>query len=220
MCRFLIAKSNQDLPTNQLIQAFAQMAEASRTVDGDRQGDGWGVAWIEDNVWKTYHNLKPMWSDYQSLPEIQSRWLVLHARSASFANQKGELEFNQPYIDGNLAFVFNGMIQKVSIPRLLAGRIGAQKIFSLFKYYYKKTGDLAQALAATHQEIVQYSQLIVGLNIGVVDTQTAVAVSDYTSSPEYFQLRYFNNDGLSLVCSEVLPGFDWQLANRAKLITI
>ena len=45
MCRFLIVRTSSPLDPRGLMSEFAEMARLSRAPDGDRQADGWGVAW-------------------------------------------------------------------------------------------------------------------------------------------------------------------------------
>ena len=135
MCRFLIVRSAEAFDPGPLFRAFAEMARLSRAPDGDRQADGWGAA-LQDpsGGWLSRKSLRPIWQDGEALDEIPAgRIFLLHARSASFSDQKEMLEFNQPFVEGRRAFVFNGLLKGVAFPRPLEGRIGAQKIWALIR---------------------------------------------------------------------------------------
>lgn len=86
MCRFLLVRSKNVKDMRPLLQDFAVMCERSRTTDGDRQEDGWGVAWINGkDDWQSEKSLHPIWEDKDFMSNIPStRLLVAHARSASF----------------------------------------------------------------------------------------------------------------------------------------
>jgi hypothetical protein len=62
-----------------------------------------------------------------------ARRFCAHARSSSFPGQTGNLAFNQPFVGSGAAFVFNGLLRGVRIGCPLAGKIGAQKIWNLFR---------------------------------------------------------------------------------------
>ena len=59
MCRLLYVRSNQPLPLAELLRPFAAMSRDSR----EYQGHGWGCAWRENDQWRTYHNIEPVWQD-------------------------------------------------------------------------------------------------------------------------------------------------------------
>ncbi|HNX98197.1 MAG TPA: hypothetical protein PKK12_10995, partial [Candidatus Aminicenantes bacterium] len=115
------------------LRSFAEMARCSYSPEGDWQGDGWGVAWLgAEGRWHSRHSLAPLWQEeasFVSLPESR-RW-VCHARSASFPATRGVVAYNQPYLLGSTAFVFNGLLAGVRTPAPVPGRIGAQKIAHL-----------------------------------------------------------------------------------------
>jgi hypothetical protein len=135
MCRFLMMSSKAPLRPTGLLEKFADMASRSRSPDGDRQADGWGVAWLdEQRGWSVRKSPNPSWTetqDFSNIPPCQI--LAAHVRSASFPEHKGVVEFNQPFLAGRQAFVFNGLLQGVSFPFPVEGRIGSQKIWSLLQ---------------------------------------------------------------------------------------
>ncbi len=60
MCRFLIVESRPAIRPADLLRRFADMAEKSRSEDGDLQGDGWGFALRNDGGdWRGYWSLRP-----------------------------------------------------------------------------------------------------------------------------------------------------------------
>ena len=48
MCRFLLLSSDEPCEVREVMEQFARMCEQSTCLDGDWQGDGWGVAWWEE----------------------------------------------------------------------------------------------------------------------------------------------------------------------------
>lgn len=206
MCRFLIVKAKTVIEPQELLSKFAEMAKLSRAPNGDWQGDGWGSAWIDNrNKWQTYHSIKPVWEDTNSFDKIPDTKIFLaHARSATFPDQKGILEYNQPYINGEYAFVFNGYLQGVKLPDI-PGKIGAEKIWYLVSKALR-TNNPPTALENTKKLLLGNSRQVVGLNIGLASVDDIYSLSYFTKFPQYYSLSYFKNKHFQAVCSEKL---DW-----------
>ena len=99
MCRFALLKTTAPTRLQEVLGRFSTMAQASRAPDGDLQGDGWGVTWRQNGAWQRHASLNPVWesrSEFSRLPETDL--FLVHARSASFAQGKNNVAFNQPFI--------------------------------------------------------------------------------------------------------------------------
>ena len=196
MCRFLALKSANKIEPQSLILKFAEGAKNSRSPDGDWQGDGWGICWLDDSGnWSIYKSLLPLWEDcaaFESIPA--TRYLLLHARSASFPKDKNNIHYNQPYSNEQYAFVFNGLVKGVKLPFSLEGHIGAQKIWSLLKKYLKHDTP-HNALIKLKDTLNEYSTDIYALNIGLCDKSDIFSINIYKEHPEYYQLHYHTAPG-------------------------
>jgi predicted glutamine amidotransferase len=203
------------------LHQFSAMCEKSRTSDGDRQGDGWGVSWLNGNdEWQTYSSLKAIWDDtsrFQNIPN--TKMLVAHARSASFAHQKGILEYNQPYINTDFCFTFNGTIRGMRTKQPIPGKIGAQKIFSLFEKNVRNA-SATDALKSVFTTITQSAKQVVGLNIGVSDKKYFYLVSDSSESHDYFSLYKTTSEGSVIVCSEPIGFYTWESIPKKEVVTV
>ena len=209
MCRFLIVKSQKAFNPNRFLEDFANMAEKSRTVENDKQEDGWGVAWHQEGAWKIKKYLKPIWKNRELFKEIKNtKLLVVHARSSSFESHKDNLEFNQPFIEGPLAFVFNGMVIGVAFEKKIDGKIGAQKIFNLIRESGKS--DLEESLLSIHHLMKNSSRKIKGLNIGLATGNRIAALCAYGQDKKYFTLHHHNSNDLSIIASEPVGDFDFE----------
>lgn len=204
MCRLLTARFSQTTQPRRLLSAFADMSQASKSLDGDSQGDGWGVAWLTPgNEWRTYHSLSPVWEDRTAFERIpETRAIVAHARSASFPHQKGVLEYNQPYVFGPYAFAFNGLVKGVSLPPI-PGRIGAEKIWHLLKE------ELAlhppnKALEQLKTRLQANSKEISALNIGVATADDMHSLNVFAREPAYYTLHHWEDTHGRYTCSEPL----------------
>lgn len=222
MCRFLIVKSKDQIDTQSLLQDFALMCKKSRTADGDRQGDGWGVAWInEADDWEFSKSLKPIWRDTDRFVKIpKTKMLVAHARSATFPNQKGVIEYNQPFVDGKFCFVFNGHIGGVKLPQKVEGKIGAQKLWNLLKTSIEKGDRLPKALEEIRDLVKSNSKNVLGMNIGLTDGKTITATCNYSQNEDYFSLRHFTNKAISIVCSEIISDYKFEKMRQGQILAL
>jgi predicted glutamine amidotransferase len=221
VCRFLMAKSATPISPSALLEDFAAMDEASRAPDGDRQADGWGAAWLDvAGGWRLFKSTAPIWEDKAAFGGIPpSRILIFHARSASFPWQKATLSYNQPFVSGPSAFVFNGLLQGVSLPRPVPGEIGAQKIWSLVSERLTAAPP-GEALAAAAEILERNTRRLQGLNVGLTDGRHCHAICRYDGGGTYYQLVRHDSPGLSLISSEPLGSRDFVPVPQGAVITI
>lgn len=219
MCRFLIVKREEEFDPKPLLREFASACQKSRTPEGDWQGDGWGIAWLdEESRWQVRKSPSPIWEERGRLERItQTKICVAHARSASFTNQTGVLDYNQPYVNGDACFVFNGLVRKVRLARPVEGEIGAQKIWTLIQEYLSSGSDLDSALRETRELLRKNSAKIRGLNIGLVANGKAAALCEYTQDPDYFTLWYGKTGKRAIVCSEPLSGYNLSPISKGEI---
>lgn len=221
MCRFLLVKSKKPITPVQFLAEFAEMAKNSKALDGDWQGDGWGISTMNtDRSWNVYRSVKPIWEETSVFPTFpDSNIFVVHARSASFPKDKGIAEYNQPYTDGRITFVFNGLLKGVSFDRPIPGDIGAQKIFSLIKEELL-THRPGLAITAAADAINSHTREVQALNIGLSDGISIIAYCQYNKNPEYYQLAEHTDDEIKIICSEPLPSYSFSPIPVGKVIQI
>lgn len=218
MCRFLLFKSRQPQNPQKIVQAFSRMAQKSKAFDGDWQGDGWGISWLEDNIWKSYKSVQPMWKDSaKDTLSFLSKVFLIHARSASFSQHKNNREYNQPFINSDDAFVFNGLIKGVSLH--LPGVIGSQKIWSLLQ---KKllTITAEKALKETLRIISKNSKTVQALNMGIADKDNIYALCYYSAHADYYSLHYSKTANTSIISSEPIDGFHFRTLLKSDVIKL
>jgi predicted glutamine amidotransferase len=164
---------------------------------------------IPNSGWKVLKSLRPIWEDGNAWADVPScRILLVHARSASFPSQKRDLEYNQPFFDGDRAFVFNGLIRGVAFPRPLEGRIGAQKIWSLLKPA-PVAGSVEEDLRAAVELIAAHAREVSALNVGLVEGER-IAVYAHPAASDYYRLWLAADAGVSAVSSEPLPALPFR----------
>ena len=211
MCRFLMMRSEAPLRPTGLLEKFADMASRSRSPDGVCQADGWGVAWLdEQGGWSMKKSPNPIWTETRAFSDIPPcQILAAHVRSASFPDHKGVVEFNQPFLADSYAFVFNGLLQGVSFPFPVEGRIGSQKIWSLLQRSINGGGPAA-GMSTLVRLLESRAREIQALNLGLVDGRRLFVYCRQTEAGSYYELKIHRSPSLTLVCSEALAGFLWQ----------
>ncbi len=226
MCRFLLVRSEKKIKPQKLLSQFASMCQKSRAPDGDWQGDGWGMAYKTQNSklktqnWQIHKSLKPIWEERDKFGQFEeTNVFVAHARSAGFPQHKGNIAFNQPFIDNDLCFVFNGLIRGVTVQRKLKGEIGAQKIFSLI---LEELGSSKpdEVLKTVDKLIVANSKKITGMNIGLARNNKFYLLCEYDGNASYFAVRYFQNNDLTIVCSEPIGKYEWKTMQKGEILVL
>lgn len=221
MCRFFLAHSTKPTNFQKLFKEFVYMSQKSRTSDGDRQEDGWGIGWRDEKGnWRSFKSLKPIWKQINFSKKLKpTTSLIIHARSASFARHKRNLNYNQPFLSDGMAFVFNGMLKGVKLNRKLKGEIGAQKIYELIKEELINNSP-QKSLANVHKLLLSHTESIEGMNIGLSDGKKLFAISEFKGNSEYFKLRYYNGKAMKMICSEKIGDFKWQTLEKQKVLIL
>lgn len=195
MCRLLLVKSRNQFNISDYLKPLAAVARNSQ----EYQGHGWGCAFWQNDKWKIYRNVNPIWEDrFDNFP--QTSFLLAHARSA-FRDEGIVVENNMPFFDGKYVFIFNGELHGVKIKE--TGRIGAEKIFNYIKRFDK--GDFRVALEKGVRIIQKRSRFIRALNLMVADRNRVYLNSLFNADFEYFTLHKKRTGDSILVCSEPFP---------------
>jgi len=219
MCRFLLAKSSGLFQPSTLLYPFTKMAKNSKTYEGDRQKDGWGTSWIDShNMFRVHKSLNPVWKDHSVFKSFNStNMLSIHARSTSFQKDKGVISFNQPYISSSFSFVFNGLLKKVSLS--VPGKIGAEKIWNLFKQIQKNC-EPANTLKILRNKLISSSKEIQALNIGLCTNKNIYALCYFTKHPIYYQLHYINTPTIKIISSEPIEGYEFKSVQSGTILSL
>jgi predicted glutamine amidotransferase len=212
MCRFLLLTAPEPCDVAPIVAQFAAMCHRSRGSDGDWQGDGWGVAWWHTgDTWQRHRSVAPIWTETDVIQQLPPTChLVVHARSASFAHQKGNVAYNQPYVWGTYAFVFNGFMQGVRLPRKIPGAIGAEKIRYLVQEQLQQGVALGQALQAVGDMLAQHSREVRACNLGLSNGHEYVTYNGNPRGVAYYQLHHTQHDTLRMTSSEPFGPWAWR----------
>ena|SRR3990167_1821403 len=216
MCRFLLIKSKKEIKLTNLLNDFADKCRTSN----EWQGDGWGISWkVEDRGWRIEKSLRPIWEDVDKFDKIpKSKFFVVHARSASFPKHNGFLDYNQPYLDKDLIFVFNGELYGVSVRA--PGNIGAQKIFWLLNKDRNQRKTVVESLKNVRDLLISNSKSMLGMNMGLFHEDAILASCYYQKNAQYYTLHFMTSDSLSMISSEKIGNFSWQQMKKGDIIQL
>ncbi len=218
MCRFLLVKSEESIKPVSLLNQFADISKQSRALNGDWQGDGWGVSWFdeESQTWQLTRSLKPIWEKrerekFTHLPKVKI--FCAHARSATFETQMGDISYNQPYLseDNSLSFVFNGHLKGVKLNRHVPGKSGAQKLWHILQENFIKQES---ALKKIKNLMLKNTREIQAMNIGLANQEAISALCLYkpnNKKPDYHRLWYLDKASLNIICSEPLANYKQEM---------
>ena len=211
MCRFAVIKSSDLFSCKKYLKQFSLSAKNNPAPDGDEQKDGWGMAYLRNNHWEIFKSSYPIWEDkLDTCSFYQSNIFLFHARSATFKSQKDFLYLNQPYLQQDTAFVFNGLILRVKLRLNLYGEVGARKIFSLILKFEKKTGDIKAAIWKSFKLIEKNSQEVKAFNLALVRKGKIVGFNFFKEHPDYYQLWIGKKNGKVILASnKFINSFDW-----------
>ncbi len=221
MCRFLMVMSSERLNPGPWLDEFAVMAEKSRASNGDRQGDGWGVAWLTSGgEWECRKSLLPIWKEKEFFPEVPpSRSFLVHARSASFKHQIGDIGHIQPFHERPFAFVFNGYLHGVSLPEAAGGGIGSQRIWRLLLRSLRQAPP-ETSLRSLADLLVSHCRRVQALNVGLCDSSSLYAFSRFSQDPEYYTLYAHRSMSLRMISSEPLGGHRFVPLPQDRVVSI
>ncbi len=220
MCRFLMMQSDEPGRVPGILAGFTRMAEANRTPEGGRHEDGYGVARLEDDGWRRFRSPRPLWEEEPDWSEFSGAGrLLVHARNASFAWEKGDVRYNMPFMSGNTAFVFNGFLEGVKLSADPPGRNGSEKIFNyLLKLLEDR--DPADALELLGRVLKKSCSRLWGLNIGLADGRDFYCYSACDLYPEYYRLNYHRDGNMRLISSGSPEGLDLPLVPRDRVFAL
>jgi glutamine amidotransferase len=192
MCRLLAVHDSRAFDIGSHLRQLAAIARNS----SEYQGDGWGCASYQDQHWRIYKRIQPIWED--DLNQFGRTTLLLaHARSA-FRNEGLDVENNMPFIANSEAFIFNGELHGVKINA--CGRIGAEKLFHFLRRF--DGHDQAKVLRKVLGIVKKRSRYIRAMNFVLAGRHALYSHSYFNEAKEYFTLHKKQDGTQYRICSE------------------
>jgi hypothetical protein len=167
--------------------------------------------WHAQGAWHVHRSLAPIWTEMDAVQHLPpTRHLVVHARSASFPQHKGNPAYTQPYVHEPYAFVFNGLITGVRLSWKVPGAIGAEKVWYLVRQQLDQGVPPQHALQQVYTFLACHSRDIRACNMGLSNGREYVFYNGNPSGTAYYQLYQAQRDPLRMVCSEPFGTWAWQ----------
>ncbi len=229
MCRMIFAVGN--INTNSLIEDFIALAsdqneKHEKNIDKEfKHGDGWGIAYFENDDIKVFRSTKAVYEDPQidQFRNLKTNFLILHARKAS----KGtvNIENVHPFeykLNGNhYLFFHNGTIRdEIHLDNQFqpVGTTDSERLF--YSFLSNTNGQLTEkALRSRLIEIKDFT----AANFILTDGKITYATSWYSEKPNYYTLKVLQKPGLVVIASEVLPHYKvdgWLKLENHDIVTV
>jgi len=208
MCRLLFVKSKEQFSISKYLDKFAAVCKDSK----EYQGHGWGLAYLKENEWVHYKNIKPIWEDDFSRFTETNR-LIVHARSA-FQDKDIVVENNMPFYNDKYIFIFNGELSGVKLN--VEGRIGAEKIFNFINRFDK--GNLKEAVEKGTKIINNRTKYIRAINIIITDKNKVILYTQFNEDEDYFTMSYKQSEEKLIICSDPLDETKWKTIPNNSLL--
>lgn len=199
-----------------LIQDFIRMAadrndKHEKNIDRDYQhGDGWGMAYLDNQELKVFRSPKAVYEDDQIDPfrDLQTNLVILHARKAS----KGNVEIRnvhpfECHLHGRqYLFFHNGTIHDELVYDSSFTPVGDTDSERLF--YYLLTNSNGQLTPAFLQSKLKKLKDVTAANFILTDGKITYAGNWYSENPNYYTMKVLQKPGLVIVASEALPNYE------------
>lgn len=210
MCRLLAVKSDNEFYAEEYLKFFSLISKNSK----EFQGHGWGCSFLENDKWRHYKSIKPVWEDGIS-GFGKTKLLIAHARSA-FKDEGIRIENNMPFFDDSHVFVFNGELRGVKINS--EGRIGAEKIFNFIKRFDK--GNMTDAVKRSTDIINKKTSYVRAMNIIISCIENIYVYSQFNEDPDYFTMYYREHESVKIISSMPLTNESgWMPVENNSLLT-
>ena len=230
MCRMLGVVATNKI-SYKLLDSFKQLALTGRIKKSMTEGhqDGWGIAgylgkWpvqfgrSPKNILEDIDNF--ITSSHKAIIS-DTRMLVVHLRKASEGDLS--LENTHPFIADDFVFCHNGTIynsEKLILPGTnYEGTTDSERFFKFIlnkinKVSKRRYPEMFKSIIEEIKEKCKFTSLTFLL----CDGEHLIGYRNYNEVKEYYTLYYSTQKGLSVVCSEELPGFEWTLLENEEFV--
>ncbi len=207
MCRMIAVVSREPVVAAPFLEELA--AQSHDGVESPH-GDGFGAAIFTGGHWLHVREQSPAWGiSLAALGSIKGTLMLLHSRKASdptTINLTKLHPFCWPGKGHGVMFCQNGTIRKHEKmqTRLAPTAIDTEKYFDVVIKHFEKSGDYAQAITTTAEEIHACGADPTSLNAFLSDGQELVAYKGKILAQNscYHTLFVKEEPGLSVVSTE------------------
>ena len=224
MCRLLgIFSENQfELKeSREIVEEFVEIAKRDRTL-GHTHGDGWGLAWIKNNQYGLYKEVKPIWES--NIPDdVASFSYILHARKASMGSIV--IENTHPFQMEDILLAHNGHINQklTAVKHRPIGTTDSENFLAMLmdlrEHYHNTEEALFEAIEKIGDDFYALNLIVGSLKekmFWILNYYNDIDVQHTI----HYSLRYKVEDDKLIIASEPLGGENWNVLSDKPLYPI
>lgn len=234
MCRMLIAFGHIDM--NSIIDGMILMSKDEITTHEFNKGkgnykhkEGWGIAYLQNNVWKIEKSTKAFFEDpnIDKLRRIKSDMVILHVRKKT--NGILSYENTHPFLTSTsdnkqILFFHNGTIKdyiKFNEKFKVVGDTDSERLLYSILTDLKQNNEKSEEIIIK-EHLKKYKQCS-GTNIILASRTKSIVAIKYNQHPKYYSMRFGTNKDMKIISSEILPNIkdtNWVTLKNNQVITI
>jgi predicted glutamine amidotransferase len=223
MCRMIIALGEVEASTllNDLVliaQGKNEINERNPHLGSLKHSDGWGMAYLEDNKWKVYKSVLPIYEDrnIERFTQLRTKAIILHVRKAT--RGKRCIENTQPITHkteaGEFFFTHNGHINdNFEVERIVEGDSDTVLWFNKI---------LSELNRENLEKIYSFSNYS-SANFFLVMPDKIVVGQNYTKNPKYHTMKCYKEGNMTIISSEILPAYkdgQWEKLDNGSILEL
>ncbi|MGQ4891383.1 MAG: class II glutamine amidotransferase [Candidatus Njordarchaeia archaeon] len=221
MCRLVgVFSSEYGALSSPIWNGFKKIAQRDGTF-GYAHSDGWGAAWIADDLILSYRSVKPIWECNQ--PNlIRGSDIILHARKATAGPVS--LPNTHPFVMDDIVLVHNGDIVLKTEPwnHRPIGQTDSEKFLALLLDLRDELGDMEKSIIESLRFISKFRAL--NTIIGSIEEEKFWALNYFNDidkqHTEHYTMYYTRSNGSLIISSEPLYGGYWRAISNKPLTPV
>jgi predicted glutamine amidotransferase len=219
---FINKKERFDIETD--LTAFAEHAENNPGPEGNWQGDGWGVSWLDPlNNWREFKLFPPIWQNKDFLYMFTpSNTFMAHVRTLAVEEEYTSEENNMPYTNNELAFACDADLLESKVDS--ADKLVGLRLWEDIQKLDKK--NLEQEFKKLCENINLEEKALKSANLVLCDKENVYVYCKYLAErKDYYQIRYWIDESKIIFSSyeiEIEEITTWQKMsnNEFKVIKL
>lgn len=189
MSRFLFINKKERFDIETDLTVFAENAEMNHTPEGNWQGDGWGISWLDPlGGWREFKLFMPIWKNKDFLYMFTpSNTFLMHVRTLAAEEEYISEEHNLPFTNENISFAFDGDLIESEIGT--ANKLIADKFWETIKTF--DLNNLENEFKNFCENINLETEALKAANLVLCNKENVYVYSKYKTELEsYYQLNY------------------------------
>ncbi|MBP9758755.1 hypothetical protein KBD45_03600 [Candidatus Dojkabacteria bacterium] len=216
MSRILVINKKERFDVEENFKIFAEVSENNPTPDGNWQGDGWGISYIDPLLkWRGFKTFVSIWKNIGFAHIFMpSNIFMLHVRTLIVEEEYVSEENNLPYFNDELSLVYDGDQLESKIDKSVKPLI--DRIWEQIQIVDKS--NLESEFKTICEQINLEAEGYKAFNLVLSDKQNMYVYCKYNPEAEsYYQIHYFTNELKTIISSQPLEIEDMQLDQWQKL---